>query len=301
VNLLLSNEARPVSAEAYFHSLQADGPAPYPGSAGTFWQRHESISMVRFPLVELTPPSPAEIRRVLWRAPAAAAEFLAPVAPGRPGNSVLYTARREDLPLALSTQARQNIRRAERELTFEFIDATTLRAHGVAAFCETRTRIGLSDGTPAHFELYAQSYDRIGRHFLAAWHDGVLVAFLALTVVDDYVYVEGSFSLTEARILRPNDGLAATVFEHFLEGGRCQAVSYGLASLRQQGEACGLHRFKINIGLTATPVRRCFAVHPLLRPGVNRLSLKSTEKLVTAYPGSRAFRKASHVLHALVM
>ena len=63
MGLLLSNATQPASVEAYYEALAGDGPAPFPGAPGTFWQRHESLSMVRFPHIELTPPSRAELRR----------------------------------------------------------------------------------------------------------------------------------------------------------------------------------------------------------------------------------------------
>jgi hypothetical protein len=299
VSLLLSSDVRPATVEAYYDALASDGPTPFPGSPGTFWQRHESLSMVRFPHIELRPPSPAEIRRVLWRAPAAALEYQVAPSPERPANSVLYVLEQQDLPRAISHQARQNVRRAERELTFEFIDAGRLRAHGLRAFCETRQRNGLSDGTRGHFETYTRAYDRVGRRLLAAWHEDELVAYMAITVVDDFALVEGSFSLTEARVMRPNDGLTSVVVDYFLAGDRCRIVSYGLAPLGPDVDLSGLHKFKTKVGFRAVPVRRCYAVHTLLRPCVNRVTAKSMDKIVSKRPQSRPLRKAAGVLRSL--
>ena len=256
--------------------------------------------MVRFPHIDLRPPTPAEVRTVLWRAPAAAAEYYAEPAPGRPANSVMYVLEQGDLPREISHQARQASRRAERELEFEFIDAARLREHGLPAFCQTRQRNGLSDGTTEHFETYVNAYDKAGRTILAAWHEGQLIAFLAITAVADFALVEGSFSLTDARALRPNDGLATTVVDHFLIGDRARLVSYGMAPMQTGLEESGLHRFKVKVGFRPVPVRRCYTVHPLLRPGVNRVTLKSVERISAARPGSRALRKAGGVLRSLV-
>ena len=139
-----------------------------------------------------------------------------------------------------------------------------------------------------HFETYTRAYDRVGRRLLAAWHEDELVAYMAITVVDDFALVEGSFSLTEARVLRPNDGLATVVVDYFLGGDRCRIVSYGLAPLGPATDQSGLHKFKTKVGFRAVPVRRCYAVHPLLRPCVNRVTAKSMDKIVVEAPAVAA-------------
>ena len=156
----------------------------------------------------------------------------------------------------------------------------------------------MSDGTPEHFETYTRAYDKVGRQILAAWHEDELVAYMAITVVEDFALVEGSFSLTEARVMRPNDGLATVVVDHFLGGDRCRIVSYGLAPLQPAAEQSGLHKFKTKVGFRAVPVRRCYAVHPLLRPCVNRVTAKSVGRIAERRPQSRPLRKAAGVLRS---
>ena len=295
----MEDAVHPVGLQAYYEDLRAARSAPALGAPGTLWQRHEGLSMARFPPLVMSAPSRSELRSVMWRRHAAVATYLASPTPERPANSVLYLIAREDLPLALSPEARRNVRRAESELAFEFVSIHTLRAWGLQAFCETRQRNHLSDGTAAGFERHLVSYDRAGQHILAAWHGDDLVAYLALTVVEDLVLV-GSYSATSARRLRPNDGLIHTAVEYFLAGGRCRTMSFGLSSLQGGMDHSGLHRFKLNVGFRPVPVTRTFVLHPILRPLVNRHSVKGVDALLARFPRSRPLRKAGGVLHKLV-
>ena len=292
-------EIPPGSLAAYYHSLLASGASPLPGTPGTFWERHESVSMTRFPGIVMPAPSAKELRSVFWQGPAAVAEYLAYPTPKHPANSMLYLMEREDLPLQLSSEARRNIRKAERELTFEFVDKATLRAKGLKAYCENRQRNGLSDGTPEGFESHARSFDAVGHQTIGAWREGELVAYMTLIVIDGIVMLAG-FSSTEARVFRPNDGLIAAVVDYYLAGDRCHMLNYGLASLQAAGGAEGLHRFKLNVGFRAEPVCRRFVVHPALRPGVNTVTLRSAEKLSSVFPKSRPVRKAAGVLRLIL-
>jgi hypothetical protein len=135
---------------------------------------------------------------------------------------------------------------------------------------------------------------------MGAWCNDTLVAFMSLIVVDDWVEIQGLFSANQQLGLRPNDGLFAYALDYFLIQGHFDTVSYGLSSSQQVSNAAGLHRFKRKIGFQAEPVHRVFAVHPLIRPLVNPLSLAVLELLQKVNPKDRRIRKATGMLDTLI-
>jgi hypothetical protein len=186
-------------------------------------------------------------------------------------------------------------------LRFEPVGWDSLLKHGATAYCDTRSRVGLSDGTLEGFQSHFSLLSGIpGHSIMGAWFNNTLIAFMSLIVVDDWVEIQGSFSANQQLDLRPNDGLVAYALDYFLIQGHFDTVSFGLSSSQQVSNAAGLHRFKRKIGFQAKPVHRVFAVHPLIRPLVNPLSLAVLELLQKVNPKDRRIRKATGMLDILV-
>ena len=78
------------SITEYATSLKKSGVHVVPGEADTFWVRHESGAMVRFPLFTLTPPTSQEVQQVLWRGRAVVASYLLEPDEYHPANAWLY-------------------------------------------------------------------------------------------------------------------------------------------------------------------------------------------------------------------
>lgn len=298
----VSDKTQCRSVTDYAADLARIGVKILPGGPGTFWSRHESGSMLRRPTFHVGPPAPNEVRKVLWRGRAAVASYLLEPDEHHPANAWLYLCTDRAYALEkLSTEMRRNVRLGLRELMIAPLTADQLLAHGALAFCETRRRVSLSDGTPEQFRHRFTICTQLPEYaYLGAWRDNQLAAFLSIIEVDDWVEFEGCFSMDALRQYRPNDTLIYSALCHYLVERRCRLVTYGLSSIQAESNTAGLHRFKMKVGFEARPVHRAFVAHPLLRPFVNQLTLWSVDSALRFRPGDRRLKKAGGVLASML-
>ena len=107
---------------------------------------------MRKPTFHLVPPSSDEVREVLWRGRAALAIYLQEPDEHHPANTWLYLCTDHDYALEkLSGNMRREVGRGLKELTITPLTSEQVLAYGTQAFCETRGRLGLSDGTSKEF------------------------------------------------------------------------------------------------------------------------------------------------------
>lgn len=297
----VSDKTQCRSVTDYAADLARIGVKILPGGPGTFWSRHESGSMLRRPTFHVGPPDPNEVRKVLWRGWAAIASYLLEPDERHPANTWLYLCTDHSYALEKLTPAmRRNVRRGLKELMIAPLTSEQLLVHGTQAFCDTRRRVGLSDGTPEEFRQRFTTHARLAEHvYLGAWRDNQLVTFLSIIEVDDWVEFEGCFSMDALRQYRPNDTLIYSALCHYLVERRCRLVTYGLSSIQAESNTAGLHRFKMKVGFEARPVHRAFAAHPLLRPFVNQLTLWIVDSALRFRSGDRRLRKAGGVLASM--
>src|SRR5262249_537238 len=91
LNVLTAHQGGPqLSTREYISELGKEGAPPVPGAEGTFWVRSETLAMLRFPTFHMTPPSSDEVKRVLWKAPAAAISYVIEPNEHFPPNTWLY-------------------------------------------------------------------------------------------------------------------------------------------------------------------------------------------------------------------
>jgi len=262
------------SMTEYAADLERVGVHVYPGTSGTIWTTHHSGTLMRRPTFHLEPTTAEEVRAALWRARAPVASYLLQPDADHPANSWLYLCTDQTYSLEkLSSVMRRNVRRGLSELHIAPLTAEQLLEHGAPAFCDTRRRAELRDGTPEVFrERFVPHATLPSRLVLGAWKDGNIAAFLEITEVDDWAEIE-CFSMDALLQYRPNDTLIYTALHHYLAERRYRVVSYGLSSIHAESNASGLHRFKTKVGFQTIPVHRAFVLHPLLRPLINRATL----------------------------
>jgi len=285
-----------IGIEAYSASL-AESETIFPGSSGSFWQAFEMNSLTRRPYFVLDVPSDDQIRRALWSARSPVATYVRPPDDSHPQNAWLYVCQNRQYCLEdLGARARRDARRALRELRFEFADPRTLVEHGLHCFCDTRARVGLSDGT---LEVFKSTYGRFGGNpadaLLVAWKGDSLAAYMALTVVDDWLDI-WPYATNEHLRACPVNGLIHVALDHFLVKQNYRLINYGLSSIQEVSSAMGLHQFKMKVGFECLPVHRAFVFHPLLKPFVNRAALWGLRACKRLRPGSPALRKAAGLL-----
>src|SRR5947209_11109360 len=137
-----------MSLTEYAADLARSGTQVLMGAPGTLWTRHESGAMMRRPTFYTGPLASNEVREVLWRGRAAIASYLLEPDEHHPANAWLYLCTDHTYALEkLEPAMRRNVRRGLRELTIAPLTVDQVLDHGVQAFCDTRRRVGLSDGT----------------------------------------------------------------------------------------------------------------------------------------------------------
>jgi len=291
-----------ISTAEYAAEQSQNGARVLPGTSGTLWVQQESGAMTRLPTFHLAPPTSGELRQLFWKGKVAVAGYLLEPDQQRNANAWLYICADRGYSLdKLAPAMRRNVRRGLKELRIEPVSAKELLVHGVQAFCDTRRRVGLSDGTPEHFRRRFTARAKCSGHvFLGAWKDDELAAFLSITEVDDWAEIEGCFSADALLNFRPNDTLMYRALSHYLveKGGR--VVCYGLSSIQADSNAVGLHAFKTKVGFEAKPVHRSFMLHPLLRPFGNRLTLLGLKAGLHWRPRERRLKKAEGMLASIL-
>jgi hypothetical protein len=287
-----------ISLSEYRLALEKHGTRALAGSDETLWIRHESIGMERLPVFSTTEPASQELRRVCFKAPAVVLSYLRDPSELRPANAWSYLCRNTSYQLgALSPSMRRNVQRGLNSLTIRQMSGEELLAHAIAVYCDSRRKAGLSDGTPEGFlRRFSSQAGCPGHIFWGAWLGSTLAAFLSIREVENWAEIEGGFSLQDLLIHRPNDAMFYTVLSHYLVERGFSTVSYGLSSIQPGSNAPGLHDFKIKVGFEAVPVRRVFALNPILKPLAGRAALKGLRITSAWFPRSRALKKAEGVL-----
>lgn len=256
---------------------------------------------MRRPTFCLAPPTAHEVREVLWQGRAALASYLLDPDELHQANAYLYICTDQSYALEkLPPAMRRNVRRGLKELTIVPLTSKQVLAQGVQAFCDTRRRVGLSDGTSEEFQRrFAARANLPEAVYLGAWKNDQLAAFLSVIEVDDWAEI-GCYSADTLLQYRPNDTLMYSALTHYLVERKYRLVSYGLSSIQAESNAAGLHRFKIKVGFEARPVHRAFVPHPLLRPFANRLTLWGVNTALRFRPGDRRLKKAGGVIASIL-
>src|SRR5712691_9183041 len=207
-----------MSLAEYASELTKSGRRIVHGEQETLWISSETFAMIRFPSFHLTPPTPHEISRILWRGPAAVISYALEPDEHHPPNALLYVCQDQSYNVEkLSKAARRDVRRALRSLVIAPVEWPVLLDKGWSAFSDTLIRIGLSASSPDNFRRYYGHFSQNPcHHVIGAWKEDSLVAFMTLWVVDDWVEVEGSFFSDAHRGLCPSNGIAHYVLDHFL-------------------------------------------------------------------------------------
>lgn len=99
--------------------------------------------------------------------------------------------------------------------------------------------------------------------FWSAWNDGALAAFTIAVRSGSATELVLQRSAYSALNLYPNNALVYTITKNAFERGS-QLVSFGLSGFSD--ETNGLHRFKVNMGFSALPLKVQYEWHPWIRP-----------------------------------
>ncbi|MGB8318748.1 MAG: hypothetical protein WCE54_11525, partial [Ignavibacteriaceae bacterium] len=140
------------SAIEMLEDLKKQGAVIYISNNYTPWIQAEVISMTRFPIFNLEEPAEKELKEIVSLKKIFLASYVIKPTNKLPANAVLYICSAEKYSEdRLSSSLQRNIRRARKDLKMKEIDPDEFLTKGLTAFCDTRKRVGLSDGTEVHF------------------------------------------------------------------------------------------------------------------------------------------------------
>lgn len=300
----VGQKASTISLAEYAANLKRSGVQVFPGGPGTFWTRYKFGAVMRQPAFYVGPPASNEVRAVLWRGWAALASYLLEPDARHPANAWLYVCTDQTYSLEkLSPEDMgRNVRRGLKKLRITPLTPDQVLAHGTQAFCETRRRLGLSDGTPEEFRQQFIPLTQLPEYvFLGAWKDDQLAAFQSIIEVDDWAILVGSYSTDALRRYKPNETLQYSALSHYLIERSFRLVCNGsLNTIHEESINPGLHRFKMKVGFEVHPVHRAFMLHPLLHPFTNRVTLWGVNTALRFRPENRRLKKAGAVLASIL-
>lgn len=288
------------SEPAWVADLRAQGmTASWAGDAGC-WVRFKRVAYLRYPTNDRAPLSMPQQRSLFWRHRMAVLQYHVDATEAS-ANAVLYLCQDRNYSLdSLSSNNRSKVRRGLKQLTVGQVSADELIAHGYPAYADTRERHGTKAMT---FDEFRRNWERqrvvAGRELWAAWAGEEIAAFGAVHRCGTWASISATVSHRDHQRSYPNHALFFRIIEHLMADPDVESVSYGLSSLRGETARDSLHHFKVSVGLDAVRVERRVVVHPLLRPAVNRVTLRAVgalERRVPSFRGPRAARAALEFL-----
>ena len=297
--IVLDEQLPAGSLAEYLSAEEADGVRVVRCESGNVWTDYFEAGMaVRIPMFLDAPVSQAEASHVLRQKRKPLLNYIIRPDDQHRANAFSYVCADQDYCLEkLSSNMRRDARRGLRELTVGPISLAQVRAHGLPLFIENRVRHGLADGNAETFNDFLRpATTRPGRAYFGAWAGDRLAAFIDVLQLDDWVEIEGSYSLREFQRLTPNDAILYYSLDYYLRRRRASIVSIGVSSIESTGREASLHKFKQKVGFVAMPVHRAFVLHPWLRPFANRFSLAGLRLASRVAPGHRRLRKATAML-----
>ena len=243
----LPNSVPSATGREFIDGYRRFGRRSVDGSNGTYWLQHGRFALMRFPAFALDSPTNRELRRLFRSLRTPIVSYIRPVAPGETFNSFLYIREKSYSRKTLERKPRQSINRAHKYLRFSYLDWETLTRHGSEVYCNTRSRVGLSDGVESVFRREMTFFSNVPGHTAwGAWKEDRLIAFMIGAEVDDYYTLAMTCSSDDSLKWCPNNALFDGIFDFYLNTRRCRLVSAGLSSLQQGQQWENLHRFKLH-------------------------------------------------------
>ena len=290
--MLISAPQDSLPIDTYMAELAGQGVKVIKGEGDTYWVANELGSLIRYPKFCTAPVSKSAIQCLFNKTRAGIVNYVIDPNDDYPANSYVYTCNTYDVS-TLCRASRWNARYAFKKFAIGFMNWSTILEHGVEAFCDTRARAGLSDGTTQQFKNAFDRFSENRSHFvIGAWavEDRMLAGFLPVIVVDKWADI-GSFSSNRYLKFRPSNGLIHYALDYFLLHRGLNVVSYGVSSVQKSSMEGGLHEFKLRVGFEAKHVHRAFVFHPLLRPLANRWTLRIMQTALKIAPHNRLLKK----------
>jgi uncharacterized protein (UPF0248 family) len=288
------------SAWDYLNDLKKQGSKIFISKNYTPWIEMEKISLMRFPLYNFQYPQKEELEEVLAQKKILLASFVVKPSEQQDANAVLYICSDQNYCLkSLPSSMQRNIKKAKKELYIKQIFYDEFIDKGMLAFKDTRTRVGLNDGTEAHFKDKFLGLKELKTYKIwGAFLGEIVIAYIIANEAECWAELS-LYSATDYLNYRPNDYLMFYILNYYLVERKFVFVSYGLSSIQFDSNKDGLHRFKLKIGFNPIPVHRVFIIRKSLFFLKSKTFKIIFRILIKIYKSNRRFKKIEGVLELL--
>jgi hypothetical protein len=195
-----------------------------------------------------------------------------------------------------SGNTRSKVRRGLKNNEIRRISGDELMRTGEQAFLDTVKRQGRADryGIDRWHALLRAADADSGIEIWAAWHEGVMAAYLLTMVFADNCELYEARSRDDTLKHYPNNALIYHVTRHLLVERGLPQVTFGIEGLE---ELESLDQFKLALGFYKKPVRQRVVFHPLLRTALGLRPVRSAlDMLAERKDGSAFWRRARGLL-----
>lgn len=195
-----------------------------------------------------------------------------------------------------SGNTRSKVRRGLKNNEIRRISGEELMRTGEQAFLDTVKRQGRADryGIDRWHKLLRAADADPGIEIWAAWHEGVMAAYLLTLVFADNCELYEARSRDDTLRHYPNNALIYTVTRHLLVERGLPQVTFGIEGLE---ELDSLDQFKLALGFYKKPVRQRVVFHPLLRTALSLGPVRSAlDRLAERKDGAAFWRRARGLL-----
>lgn len=290
----------PYLSEDYLNDIEKQGSRVYISKKNTPWIQNEKFSMIRFPLFNFEVPTEEELEEVVKLKNIFLASYIIRPTELLSPNSVLYICKNENYSFSkLSPSLRRNIRRAQKDLLIKQLNYDELIEKGLSAFCETRNRVGLDDGTEEHFRNKFLTFSELKTYTIwGAFLGKILIAYALVNQIENWAELS-LYSSTQYLNYHPNDYLLYYILQHYLENEKLDFLSYGLSSIQLDTGKEGLNQFKVKFLFEPIPIRRVFYCRKNLKFLNKRIIKTIIHGIVKLKPRNRWLKKIEGVISQL--
>jgi hypothetical protein len=265
------------------------------------WVQYPRGVLLRFPLDCTAPVEQEACSALLHERGVWLLNYLIAPDEGHPANCVHYVSRYGGYDIQkLDRQARQNVRRGLKTFELRLCTWEEWARKGFQAYAETEARHGY-DADPRLFERMADRWRGCALYEIwGAWQGEDLAAWLTVLKVDDWAMVDLVRARTTALSGRPNNALLYLAGRHALVEERRRYVTLGTSSLQIGANEQSMHRYKVDMGYEAVPMRRVFVSRPTYRPILESRAMSWVwDRLSRTFPRSAPLRKVAGMARLL--
>jgi hypothetical protein len=265
------------------------------------WIQYPRGVLLRFPLDCTGPVEQEASAALLHERGVWLLNYLVAPDDAHPANCVHYVSRDGGYDIQkLDRQARQNVRRGLKTFDLRLCTWEEWARKGFQAYAETEARHGYG-AEPRAFERMTDRWKGCPLYEIwGAWEGEELAAWLTVLKVDDWAMVDLVRARTTALSGRPNNALLYLAGRHALVEERRRYVTLGTSSLQVGANEQSMHRYKVDMGYEAVPMRRVFASRPAYRPVLESRAMSWVwDQLARTFPRSAPLRKVAGMARLL--